>query len=61
MIVRKNLKIKVIIFYTYKQTLYLIAIATLIFFLYRVLGFHFLVIPFVPLGVLGTALAIFIA
>lgn len=61
MIVRKNLRIKTIIFYTYKQTLYLIAIATLIFFLYRVLGFHFLVIPFVPLGVLGTALAIFLA
>ncbi|MGK7877229.1 MAG: bestrophin family protein [Xenococcaceae cyanobacterium] len=61
MIVRKNLRIKFIILYIYKQTLYFITLSTLLYFFYAVLGFHFLVIPFVPLGVLGTALAIFLA
>ena len=61
MIVRKYLRIQTIIAYTYKQSLYFIAIATLAYVFQDVLGIRALSIPFVPLGVLGSALAIFLA
>lgn len=60
MIVEKNIRWKLIIFYTWKNVLYYTQLAIVVYFLYHTLGYTYLSIPSYTITAFGTALAIFL-
>lgn len=56
----RNLSPAVILRFAWKPQLVFLAYATLITFLYEVAGFTFLALPFVPISLLGTAVAFYV-
>ncbi|MFC4874080.1 bestrophin family protein [Negadavirga shengliensis] len=60
MIVRRNLKFKLILFYTWKQLLYYILLSTTVFILHEYYQVVFFDIPSYTIAALGTAVAIFL-
>ncbi len=61
MIVKHNLSPARVVGYVWKQMLYTAAVATAAVALFETSGWASLMIPFAPVGVLGSAMAIFVA
>lgn len=61
MIVSKKTGFRKAVLYSWREMIFFAALSFLVFYLYDILGFRYLTIPFTPLGVMGTALAFFLA
>ncbi len=61
MITRRRIPWSWTLYYTWPSLLYFTAVATLVYLLHDVYNFRWVDVPFAPVGVLGTALAIFLA
>ncbi|MCB0683118.1 MAG: hypothetical protein KDC32_19785, partial [Saprospiraceae bacterium] len=61
MILKRNFQPAKILSYVWRELLYSSALAALVVSLYLVFGWEVLQVPFTPIGILGSALAIFVA
>ena len=61
MILKRNFQPAKILSYVWRELLYSSALAALVVSLYLVFGWEVLKVPFTPIGILGSALAIFVA
>lgn len=61
MYVRKNFPLKGMILWTRRDIFKFIIIETIPVFLYKGLGFYWLHIPWLPIGVVGTAVAFIVS
>lgn len=61
MIVQKRTGFRKAIMYTWRELIFFTTLSSIVFFLFDILEYRFLTIPFTPLGVMGTALAFFLA
>ncbi len=59
MYVGKTIRIGLIIQFAWLNLLMTIVLSTVVCVLYKVVGWHFLAIPFLPVGTIGTAVAFF--
>ena len=61
MIVQKRTGFRKAIMYTWRELIFFTILSSVVFYLFDILEYKYLTIPFTPLGVMGTALAFFLA
>ncbi len=60
MYIRRNLPVSIILWFSAKHLLVFILLSSIVFFMYEMLGWKWVGIPFLPVGTIGTAVAFYV-